>query len=371
MSRRRVPLAKKFSFLVFFFNEKAYSRLVKSPSGHHRPKSSPQWYRDLARFQDSKWAPAISQIATSILPYLAVMALMFIAVTSGLPYFLVLIAAVPAALFLIRTFIIFHDCTHGSFMPSKRANTAVGFIAGVLTFTPFEPWRVSHLRHHATNGQLDHRGFGDVDTMTFEEYQAAGPWRRFLYRVYRHPFVLFFLGSIWTFLILHRFQGIGKSAKETRSVILTNLALAGLAVGLSLWLGFEAYVAVQLPVIFLAGVIGIWLFYIQHQFDPSYWEHDENWEKIDAALYGASHYQLPPILQWFTGNIGIHHVHHLRPRIPNYRLQRAYTESPETHVPNPLTLLRSLGAIRLNLWSETQKRFMSFREAARSMRASG
>jgi len=306
---------------------------------------------------------------TTIVPYFAIAGLMVYSVVNEWPYWSTLAMALPAVLFLIRNFIIFHDCTHGSFMPSDRANRIVGFFTGALAFTAFEPWRRSHLTHHATNGQLDHRGIGDVMTMTFEEYQAASRWKRLQYRLYRHPFVMFFLGSIYTFLILNRFQGLRGTPAERRSVLLTNAAIASIAVLVSVFFGFGTYVAVQLPIIFVAGVFGIWLFYVQHQFDPGYWAHDEDWDSIDAAMKGASHYNLPSVLRWFTGNIGIHHIHHLRPRIPSYALHRAYVATPEAHVEQPLTFWRSLAAVRYNLWSEMQSRFLSFRQAARIMRA--
>ncbi|MFW5686100.1 MAG: fatty acid desaturase [Spirochaetota bacterium] len=337
----------------------------------HRPEpgyKTPEWVGSLTAFQERSWAHGIIQIANSVLPYLAILALMAYSVVQGWPYWITALGIVPAALFLVRTFIIFHDCTHGSFLPSNRANRIVGFFTGVLTFTAFEPWRISHLQHHATSGQLDHRGFGDVLTMTFEEYRDASPWKRFGYRLYRNPLVMFFLGSLYTFIIMQRFSGLKGRPAERRSVILTNLALVGIFVACWLTLGLRVYALVQLPVILTAGVFGIWLFYLQHQFDPGYWAHDDSWDQVDAALYGASYYKLPAILRWFTGNIGVHHVHHLRPRIPNYRLYTAYAAVPQTHIEKPLTFWKSLGAIRYNLWSEVQNRFMSFREASRLLR---
>ena len=343
--------------------ERKTSAHTDSPIGQNNT-----WLQKLSPFQDRTWRRGAFQLLNTVLPYLAIMATMIVMVVTELPFWIPMLLVVPAALFLVRVFIIFHDCTHGSFLPSNRANRIVGFLTGLLVFTPFEPWRLSHLKHHATNGQLDHRGFGDVRTMTYEEYETASRWQRLVYRVYRHPFVLFVLGSIHTFLILHRVAGLGGSAAERRSVLLTNLGIAAIVAAISIPFGLITYAAVQLPVIFLAGVVGIWLFYVQHQFDPGYWAHDEKWERLDAALLGSSYYRLPKVLQWFTGNIGIHHVHHLRPRIPNYRLQRAYDNVPETHIAKPLTFWRSLKAVRYNLWSEAQERFLSFREAARLMR---
>ena len=329
-------------------------------TGHDAP-----WLGRLAQFQDRNWAKGVVQILNSIMPYLAIMAAMTFMVAANWPYWIALLLVVPAALFLVRTFIIFHDCAHGSFFPSNRVNRVTGFLTGCLVFTPFEPWRIAHLKHHATTGQLDHRGFGDVLTMTYEEYRDASRWERLKYRVYRHPFVLFCIGSVWTFVVANRFHGLSGNRSERRSVFATNLGMVAIATAISIPFGFTTYLAVQLPVIFVAGIFGIWLFYIQHQFDPGYWAHDEKWDRIDAALYGSSYYKLPKVLQWFTGNIGIHHVHHLRPRIPNYRLQHAYVSTPDTHVERPLTFWRSLRATRYNLWSEAQERFLSFREATR------
>lgn len=326
-------------------------------------QSVPAFYRALESYQSSSWKQGLQQIFTSVVPYLSLMAAMAYSVVAGWPYWVSLVFVLPAALFLIRVFIVFHDCTHGSFLPSKRANRVVGFITGVLTFTAYEPWRLSHLQHHATTGQLDHRGVGDVRTMTVEEYRNASPWRRFAYRAYRHPFVMLIVGAFYIFVVSHRFIGLRGTSRERRSVIATNVGLIALAATVSVLLGFRTYLAIQLPVIVLAGVFGIWLFYVQHQFDPSYWARDAEWDRVDAAVHGSSHYKLPAVLRWFTGNIGIHHLHHLRPRIPNYRLYKAYKDVPEASVEKPITFWRSFAAVRHNLWSEAQRRFVSFAEA--------
>jgi omega-6 fatty acid desaturase (delta-12 desaturase) len=334
-----------------------------------RPRGDkPQWFHELKQFREGAWARAALQLANTVLPYLGLLAVMVYGRLQGWPYWALLLIAVPAAMFLVRTFIIFHDCAHGSFFPSNRANRIAGFVTGVLTFTPYEAWRRSHLKHHATNGQLDHRGVGDIMTMTYEEYRDATPWRRLQYRLYRNPVVLFVFGPFYNFLIFNRFAGLDGTASERRSVHLTNLAILALAAGISVAFGVWTYVAVQLPVILTGGAVGIWLFYVQHQFEPGYWAHDDAWNQLDAALLGASHYKLPPVLRWFTGNIGIHHLHHLQPRIPNYRLRRAYLAFPEARVGRPLTLWRSFRSVRANLWSEFEARFLSFREAHRMMR---
>ncbi|MFO7780549.1 MAG: fatty acid desaturase [Spirochaetia bacterium] len=334
-----------------------------------RPRGEkPQWFHELKQFREGAWARAVLQLANTVLPYLGLLAVMGYGMLQGWPYWSLLLIAVPAALFLVRTFIIFHDCAHGSFFPSTRANRIAGFVTGVLTFTPYEAWRRSHLKHHATNGQLDHRGVGDIMTMTYEEYRDATRWRRLQYRLYRNPIVLFVLGPFYNFLIVNRFAGLDGTARERRNVHLTNLTILALAGGISAAFGVWTYVGVQLPVILTGGAVGIWLFYVQHQFEPGYWAHDDAWNQLDAALLGASHYKLPPVLRWFTGNIGIHHLHHLQPRIPNYRLRRAYLAFPEARVGRPLTLWRSFRSVRANLWSELEARFLSFREAHRMMR---
>jgi len=335
-----------------------------------RPSGAmPEWARNLKQFREGSWGRGIAQLLNTVVPYLLLLGLMVAFVVRGVPYWITLVLAVPAGLFLVRTFIIFHDCCHGSFLPSKRANRIVGFVTGVLTFTAYEPWRLSHLKHHATNGQLDHRGSGDIMMMTYEEYRSASRLKRLQYRLYRSPVVLFVLGPFYNFIIFNRFTGANGKPVERRSLWLTNAAIVGLAVGVSAAFGFGVYLAVQLPVILLGGAVGIWLFYVQHQFEPGYWARDGEWNQLDAAIYGASHYRLPPVLRWFTGNIGIHHVHHLQPRIPNYRLPRALRSAPQASFIRPLTLFRSFLAVRVNLWNELQRRYMSFREAHRLMRA--
>lgn len=340
-------------------------------TGNDKKKSRmPDWYGSLSTFQKSSWGHAALQIANSVLPYLAIFAFLVYTVEAGWPYWSTLLMTIPACLFLIRTFIIFHDCTHGSFVPSATGNRIIGFITGSLALTPFEPWRQSHLKHHATNGQLDHRGFGDVWTMTFAEYRDAPRKTRLWYRIYRNPFFMFVMGPLVTFVISHRFAGIGNGGKERRSVLGVNAVIIGMAVVVSLAASFRAYLLVQLPVIMISGTMGIWLFYVQHQFDPGYWAHDDTWDRLSAAMQGSSYYKLPRILQWFSGNIGIHHVHHLRPSIPNYLLPRAYRETPAVQESEPLTIWASIKSVRVNLWHEAQERFMSFREAARILRGS-
>jgi len=333
-----------------------------------RKSRMPQWSRDLSRFQKGSWPRAAGQILNTVLPYLVLFAFGIITVEAAWPYWITLLVSVFASLFLVRNFIIFHDCTHGSFVPSAKGNRIVGFITGALAFTPFESWRQSHLKHHATNGQLDHRGFGDVWTMTYEEYRDAEWWKRLAYRIYRNPFFMFVTGPLFTFVLAHRVADLGKGGRIRRSVLGVNVFLLVMAVGISLLASFRAYILVQLPVIMISGTMGIWLFYVQHQFDPGYWARDGEWNRLKAALNGSSYYKLPTVLRWFSGNIGIHHLHHLRPSIPNYKLKQAYDATPEVHESRPLTVWRSITSIRVNLWHEARQRFLSFRQAVRLMR---
>ena len=282
-------------------------------------------------------------------------------INTGVSYWVTLALAVVAAAFLVRIFIFFHDCCHGSFFSSSRANTALGYITGIATFTPFHSWRRSHARHHATSGNLDRRGVGDIWTMTVEEYQAAPRRTRVAYRLYRNPLFMFGFGPAVSFLIAQRFFTKEAKRRERVSVLITNLAILAIVVLASLTIGFWTYVLIQLPVILVAGAAGIWLFYVQHQYEGVYWARGESWSLAKAALEGSSYYRLPKVLQWFTGNIGLHHIHHLRPRIPNYRLQECYDQVPAMQAVQPLTIGKSLKSLRMNLWDEEQQELVSFR----------
>ena len=335
-----------------------------------RPSVFPPWYQQIKTYQRPSVPKAMLQLANSLLPYFGFWALMLVFIRGGFPYWSVLLLVIPTAFFLVRTFIIFHDCCHGSFLPGSRANRIVGYLTGVLTFTPYASWRNDHLRHHATNGQLDHRGFGDVWTMTLEEYASESRRKRLQYRLYRNPFVMFLLGPLFTFVIHNRLVDPKATKRERRSTHATNIGLAVAAAVMSLLFGPLTYLAIQLPVILFAGTIGIWLFYIQHQFDPGYWARDAEWNQYEAAMTGASYYRLPSLLRWLTGNIGIHHIHHLRPGIPNYNLWAAYRSTPEAQAVSSVGFLDGLRSIRYNLWHEANRKFLSFREAHRLLRAS-
>jgi omega-6 fatty acid desaturase (delta-12 desaturase) len=282
---------------------------------------------------------------------------------AGYSYLVILGLAIVAAGLLVRIFIFFHDCAHQSFFASRKANTALGYVCGILTFTPYEEWRKSHGIHHNTAGNLDRRGKGDVWTLTIDEFNAASKLRRFWYRFFRNPLVLLGLGPAYLFLVSYRYPHKGARIRQHYSVILTNAAIVAIIIVASLTIGFKAYALIQFPVIFMAGVIGVWLFYIQHQFEGVRWKRHDEWDSISASLQGSSYYKLPKVLQWFTGNIGLHHVHHLRARIPNYNLQCCYNETPVLETVEPLTIRKSLSCLRLKLWDEKEQKLVGFRSA--------
>ena len=273
---------------------------------------------------------------------------------------------VPIAGLLIRTFVIMHDCAHGSFLPWPRVNDAIGFITGVLTFTPFNQWRREHALHHASSGDLDRRGYGDVTTLTVTEYEALSRFGRFKYRLYRHPFVLFGIGPLHM-IIVQRFRlpGPATGKQQQWSIWLTNVALVALVLIAALAFGWRSVFLLYLPAYYFAAAGGIWLFYVQHQFEEAYWERGKEWDYATAAITGSSHLRMPRLLNWFTGHIGLHHVHHLGPKIPNYRLKSAHEENEIFHVAPELTLRSAFRTLRLALWDETSGRMIGFREYRR------
>lgn len=275
-------------------------------------------------------------------------------------YWLTLLLTIPAAGLLVRIFIIFHDCCHGSFFSNRKANEIVGNLAGLMMFCPFEQWRYSHARHHATSGNLDNRGVGDIWTLTVTEYLALPWYKRMAYRLYRNPFIMFGFGASYLFLINYRFNRKGARKKERFNTYFINTAIVAI-ISLLCWLiGWKAFLLIQGPIFLLAGTAGVWLFYVQHQFEGTYFEKAENWNHVDAALKGSSFYKLPKILQWFTGNIGYHHIHHLSPRVPNYNLDRAHEENKLFQEIEPVTLWTSLKSITYRIWDEDRKKLMGF-----------
>jgi acyl-lipid omega-6 desaturase (Delta-12 desaturase) len=300
-------------------------------------------------------------VVTSALPYLALFGLMNLSL--GISYLVTLALAIPAAGFLVRTFIAFHDCTHGSFLGSKRANRWLGTSLGLLLFTPFECWKHHHAVHHASAGNLDRRGVGDVLTLTVAEYQARG-WRgRLAYRLFRNPLVMFGLGPIFALVVQPRIVPRAVRPRIRRGVRATNVALLVLVGGLCWLMGWRNYLLVQAPTIMLAGAAGIWLFYVQHQFEDAYWESAASWSYTDAALRGSSYLKLPKVLQFFSGNIGFHHVHHLSARIPSYNLPRAHNENPILQSVPTVSMTDGLRAVRLKLYDQDSRQMVSFGQA--------
>jgi acyl-lipid omega-6 desaturase (Delta-12 desaturase) len=317
------------------------------------------WKKIVARYQRPSTGRGLWQIINTIVPYSALWCLMYLSL--AYPWWTTLLLSILAAAFLVRVFMIFHDCGHGSFFESRTANDFVGFIAGILTFTPYYHWRWEHSLHHATAGDLDRRGTGDIWTMTVQEYLESSRWKRFAYGLSRNPVVLFVIAPLFLFLIRQRFPSPRASRRERRSVTWMNLALLGMAAALSAVFGIRAYVAIQLAVVGVAGSAGVWLFYVQHQFDGVYWERRDDWDYTSAALRGSSYYKLPRILQWFSGNIGFHHIHHLSPRIPNYNLERCHRADPLFQSVKPITLISSLKSFTFKLWDEQRGKLVGYR----------
>jgi omega-6 fatty acid desaturase (delta-12 desaturase) len=329
------------------------------------PAARPFWRDALDPYSRPSLRRSTIDILTSMVPYVALTVAMYLLV--DVSYLLVLALAFPTAGFLVRTFIVFHDCGHGSFMPSRRANTWVGIVAGLFVFSPFHAWKHEHAIHHATSSDLDRRGTGDVDTWTVREY-AEAPWRERLgYRLMRNPFVMLCLGPFWAMAIEPRFsQGTGRPI-DRRSVIGTDIALFALVGVQVLLFGWQAYLLVTAPVILLAGGSGIFLFYVQHQFEDVYWQRGDDWSYAEAALRGASYLKLPKVLQFFSGNIGLHHVHHLSARVPNYNLQSAHDDNEFFHDVPTLTLWDGIKTLRLRLYDEHSGRMVTFAGARRAL----
>jgi omega-6 fatty acid desaturase (delta-12 desaturase) len=300
-------------------------------------------------------------LATSVLPYLLLWPVMVWSL--DVSYWLTLLIAIPNAGFLLRTFIMFHDCGHGSLFDSKRANTWVGRFTGLLVWTPYASWRHSHAVHHATAGDLDRRGDGDVPTMTVAEFNAASLPMRIGYRLFRNPLILFTLGPIWSFTVQPRLINRNMRPRIRNSVLITNVVLAATIAGMCWLIGWQAFLLIQGPMVLLAGGAGVWLFFVQHQFEDTYWETTGEWTYADAALRGSSYLRLPQPLKFFSGNIGLHHVHHLSARVPNYKLQAAHDDLEVFHDVPVLTVWDALKAPRLKLWDEQRGRIVTFREA--------
>lgn len=315
-------------------------------------------HKSVAPFAKSDNRKSIIQMINTIPPFLI---LWFLAYQSlSVSIWLTLALAVVAAGFVVRTFIIFHDCTHGSFFKSKKANDIVGTITGVLTLFAYEKWKREHAIHHATSSNLDKRGVGDIWVMTVEEYVAASKWQRLGYRLYRNPIVMFGFGPFYLVLVTSRFNRKDARKKERFNTHLTNVLLVALYAGVISLVGWQAFLLIQGSIMFVAGALGIWLFYIQHTFEDSYFEEESEWDYVKAAVEGSSYYKLPRVLQWATGNIGYHHVHHLSPRVPNYNLEEAHESTPPLQQATTITIKTSIASIRYRLYDPKQMRFVSY-----------
>jgi omega-6 fatty acid desaturase (delta-12 desaturase) len=330
------------------------SNVIKSTA------AAPRWQDLIKKYQTPEIWRSVWQIATSILPYIALWVLMYQSLSVS--YWLTLLLAVPAAGFVMRTFIIQHDCGHGSFFKSSRANELVGTFCGFLTMVAYHQWQHEHAVHHATSGDLSRRGVGDITTLTVKEYLALSPWGRFQYRFYRNPLVLLLIGPFYTFVIIPRFARKDSRPRARKNIHLTNLALLAIYGSLCLTIGVKAVLMIWLPVTMMSGAIGIWLFYVQHQYEDTYWRGGEEWDYVTSAVMGSSFYKLPRILQWFSGNIGFHHIHHLSPKIPNYKLQACHEATPLFQEAKVLSLRESLKSSSMRLWDEEQKRMVGFGE---------
>ncbi|HET8919360.1 MAG TPA: fatty acid desaturase [Xanthobacteraceae bacterium] len=326
------------------------------------PANARHWPQILSAYRKSNYARSITELAITTLPLVALWVAAWFMFSLGYAWASPLIA-IPAAGFLVRLFMIQHDCGHGSFFAHRHVNDWVGRIIGTVTLTPYDFWRRTHAVHHATAGNLDRRGIGDVDTLTVREYQTRSRWGRLRYWLYRHPIVMFGVGPAYLFLLQYRLPiGLMRNGWQPwASTMATNLVVAMMVATLVWFIGIKAFLLVHLPITLLAATAGVWLFYVQHQFEYTLWEGDEQWALHDAALYGSSHYDLPALLRWFTANIGVHHVHHLCSRIPFYRLPEVLRDHPELRNLGRVTLLESCRCVRLVLWDETQRRLVTFR----------
>ena len=328
-------------------------------------KSVAEWKELVAEFQQPHLGRAIWQIVNTFGSILAIWIALYL--TLGISWWLTMGLSALAGLFLVRSFIIFHDCGHGSFFKSKRANDILGFISGLSVFTPYHHWKWEHATHHATNGDLDRRGIGDIWTLTVREYLKSSRMTRFNYRLVRNPFILFVFAPLFLFFVLERFPSKKCKPRARRSVYVMNLAIVIWCVSMGSIFGFLSFLAIQVIMMGVAGTCGIWLFYVQHQFEDTYWAQSEEWDFTAAAMEGSSYYKLPKILQWFSGNIGFHHIHHLNAMIPNYNLERCHKSDPFFEVAPELNILTSLKSINYRLWDEEDSKMIGFRELKRKL----
>ncbi|HEY8461781.1 MAG TPA: fatty acid desaturase [Blastocatellia bacterium] len=324
---------------------------------------NPHWQDLVKKYQVPENWRSVWQIANSVVPYIALWYLMYRSLYVS--YWLTLALAPLAAGFMTRIFIIFHDCGHGSFFKSSKANHIVGTICGVLTHTPYFQWTREHAIHHASSGDLSRRGVGDVDTLTVKEYLALSKWDRLKYRLYRNPLVMLGVGPLYIFLFRHRFASKVSGRRERNNLYLTNLGILAFYGSLWLMMGLKALLMIFAPIMIISGAVGVWLFYVQHQYENTYWRDRGEWDYATSALLGSSYYKLPRVLQWFSGNIGFHHIHHLSPKIPNYKLQRCHEENPLFQESTVLGLRTSLKSASMKLWDEERGRMVGFNDIKR------
>lgn len=316
--------------------------------------------KQIAPFEKSNIKMSVDQLFNTILPFIFLWVAAYFSL--NISYLLSLGLSIIASGFVIRIFIIFHDCCHQSFFKSRKANDILGTISGVITLFPYEKWKRSHSIHHATSSNLNKRGTGDIWILTVEEYISASFLVRLQYRLYRNPLVMFGLGPFYLFLVSNRLNRKGAPKKERVNTYVTNASIVVLYTLLCLVIGWKAFLLIQLPILFVSGMLGIWLFYVQHQFEDSYFETEEQWDYVKAAIDGSSYYKLPKVLQWVTGSIGFHHVHHLSPKVPNYHLEAVHDQTPALQQATTITIKSSLKALRFRLWDEENKTFISFQE---------
>jgi len=336
---------------------------IKRTMSEAAPSMGRDWLNVLAQYREADHIRSALELIVTGVPFIILWVAAWWALS--ISYWLTLAISIPAAGFLLRLFMIQHDCGHGAFFRRRVLNDWVGRVLGVLTMTPYYVWRHDHAIHHATSGNLDKRGVGDIDTFTVREYWAKPAWRRIAYRFYRHPFVMFVIGPAYLFLLQNRLpRGILTGGKDywisSMGTNIAIIAVAGLMISL---LGLVPFLLVHIPIVLIASSVGVWLFYVQHQFEDTFWAEDNKWKLLDAALYGSSHYELPAPLRWLTANIGVHHVHHLASRIPYYRLQQVLADHPELAEVRRLTLWQSFACVRLQLWDEDTQKLISFSDA--------
>jgi acyl-lipid omega-6 desaturase (Delta-12 desaturase) len=327
-------------------------------TGGGNASDAANWKQIVAHYQKPSVPRAVWQLVNTFVPYIGLWVLMHF--TMSISWWLTIPLAILAGAILVRAFIIFHDCGHGSYFKSATANHIFGAITGVFTFTPFYHWRWEHAIHHSSSGDLDRRGTGDIWTLTVQEYLESSRWKRFAYRLARNPVILFVIAPLFLFLIQQRVPKLKAPTRERYSVYWTNLALGTIAAILIAFFGLKAFLIIQLTILTTAGATGVWLFYVQHQFEGVYWERQDDWDYVQAALQGSSFYKLPRILQWFSGNIGYHHIHHLSPRIPNYHLEKCHREQPLFQTVKPVTFFASFKSLTFRLWDERKRQLVGF-----------